>query len=459
MKQWSIKVRVTLWYVGLLMVILSAGAAILLSFAGQISNRKIRETLIDMVTDTVQSAEFDHGDLDMYHMDFYRSGVSVFIYDSQGHLLAPKINRGLQIDAVLTDQSARQVQFSGEEWMIYDLYAVKEKTGYWVRGIVSMSETSQTLSNMIVLTIIGIPACLLVACWGGWTITKRAFRPVGEMASTAQAISSGNDLSLRIPLRQDRDSSDELALLGQTFNSMLSRLQASFENERQFTSDVSHELRTPVSVILTQCEYGLSDISDERDKIHALESVMTQGKRMHHIISQLLLLARAENGNFAPQWERINLTVLCDMTILEMKETAHEADVTIESILEEDIWVTGDETLLIRLLTNLISNAIHYNHHPGWVKVTLQKQTQGCVLKVQDSGIGISAENLGKIWNRFYRQDASRRSEGTGLGLAMADWIIRLHSGTAHVESNPGKGSTFTIMLPGPAQCESETNI
>ena len=169
---------------------------------------------------------------------------------------------------------------------------------------------------------------------------------------------------------------------------------------------------------------------------------------MSAIISQLLLLARAENGKFEPSWERLNLSELCEMVLLEMEDTAQSQGIALEMQLEPDIMLTGDQTLLMRLLTNLITNAIRYNRKGGRVEVCLRRMETGAVLRVADTGGGIREEDLPKIWSRFFRADASRSSTGTGLGLSMARWIAQVHGGTITVESVYGQGSVFTVTIP-----------
>ena len=229
---------------------------------------------------------------------------------------------------------------------------------------------------------------------------------------------------------------------------MLERLQESFEREQQFTSDVSHELRTPTAVIRSQCEYALSDQAGEQERREALESVLRQTQRISSIISQLLLLARAENGKFTPNWEQIDFSELCEMVSLEQEGHAQEKGVTLELQLQPGIDLIGDETLLMRLVTNLLSNAIRYNKEHGRVTLRLKEDHDSCLLEVEDTGIGIRPEDQKRVWRRFYRVDASRSQGGCGLGLSMVLWIAQLHGGRVELESVYGVGSVFRVYLP-----------
>lgn len=440
----SIKARVTLWYTFFMILVFGITAVYLVSSSQRMSGRQMRERLVDTVTDAVSQVRFRYGELDAEELDFYKNGVSVFLYDTQGRLLAPKVTRGIQVDSLLEDQTIKTASSGRERWMIYDVYSEGEDAGFWVRGMISMTEYGQALGNLPILFGSALPLLAVLAALGGFRITRRAFRPVTQMAETARAIGTGSDLSQRI---ETDGRGDELNQLGDTMNEMLARLQASFEAERQFSSDVSHELRTPIAVIRSQCEFALSEQAGEEEKREAFEAVLKQSERMNSIVSQLLLLSRAENGKFVPEREPVELNVLCETVCEELEAMAAERQVKLAWNTEE-LQITGDETLLIRMVNNLVSNAIRYNRPGGSAEVSLRKRGKYAVLTVRDTGIGIRREDLGQIFNRFYRADRSRSSEGTGLGLSMAAWIARVHGGSIRAESVYGEGSVFTAELP-----------
>ena len=440
----SIKARVTLWYTFFMILVFGITAVYLVSSSQRMSGRQMRERLVDTVTDAVSQVRFRYGELDAEELDFYKNGVSVFLYDTQGCLLAPKVTRGIQVDSLLEDQTIKTASSGRERWMIYDVYSEGEDAGFWVRGMISMTEYGQALGNLPILFGSALPLLAVLAALGGFRITRRAFRPVTQMAETARAIGTGSDLSQRI---ETDGRGDELNQLGDTMNEMLARLQASFEAERQFSSDVSHELRTPIAVIRSQCEFALSGQAGEEEKREAFEAVLKQSERMNSIVSQLLLLSRAGNGKFVPEREPVELNVLCETVCEELEAMAAERQVKLAWNTEE-LQITGDETLLIRMVNNLVSNAIRYNRPGGSAEVSLRKRGKYAVLTVRDTGIGIRREDLGQIFNRFYRADRSRSSEGTGLGLSMAAWIARVHGGSIRAESVYGEGSVFTAELP-----------
>lgn len=422
----SIKARVTLWYTFFMILVFGITAVYLVSSSQRMSGRQMRERLVDTVTDAVSQVRFRYGELDAEELDFYKNGVSAFLYDTQGRLLAPKVTRGIQVDSLLEDQTIKTASSGRERWMIYDVYSEGEDAGFWVRGMISMTEYGQALGNLPILFGSALPLLAVLAALGGFRITRRAFRPVTQMAETARAIGTGSDLSQRI---ETDGRGDELNQLGDTMNEMLARLQASFEAERQFSSDVSHELRTPIAVIRSQCEFALSGQAGEEEKREAFEAVLKQSERMNSIVSQLLLLSRAENGKFVPEREPVELNVLCETVCEELEAMAAERQVELTWNTEE-LQITGDETLLIRMVNNLVSNAIRYNRPGGSAEVSLRKRGKYAVLTVRDTGIGIRREDLGQIFSRFYRADRSRSSEGTR---------IRTFHGSVDCQSPRGK--------------------
>ncbi len=445
-KSISIKARVTIWYTVSMIIITSLVVIFLVSFSQQISKNQLQQKLIDVVTDTIQEVEFHNGEINN-DIDFYNNGVSLFIYDINGYLIAPRVNQGIQVDSLLEDQTVKVVDSIGERWLVYDIFGEKDNTNYWIRGIVSMSGTRQTLSDMAIIALCILPIFVIITAIGGFYITKRAFIPIKNIAETADTINSGNDLSSRIKIK-NANANDELSHLVNTMNDMLSRLQSSFETEKQFTSDVSHELRTPIAVIISQCEYILSGKANKYEEKQAFETVLKNSKRMSDIISQLLMFVRAENGKFKPNMENINVSMLCEMLVMDFENVCQQNDIKIESNIKPDIYTICDEVLIARLITNIITNAIKYNKPFGSINVELYENDGYVVLNVKDTGIGISEENINNIWKRFYRVDTSRSGESTGLGLSMVKWIVDIHNGDISVKSVVNIGSEFIVKIP-----------
>ena len=184
----------------------------------------------------------------------------------------------------------------------------------------------------------------------------------------------------------------------------------------------------------------------------SLEVILKQSRKISTLISQLLLLARADQGNHNTfQFECINMSELTEIVVEELSLMVQEASIDITINIEKDLFIKADQTLMMRLLMNLLTNAIAYSKASGTVNMQLFRDETNIIGKVSDNGIGISEQHITKIWNRFYRVDAARTSSNignTGLGLSMVKWIVELHGGEITVESELGEGSTFTFKLP-----------
>ena len=230
---------------------------------------------------------------------------------------------------------------------------------------------------------------------------------------------------------------------------MFERLEFSFEKERQFTSDVSHELRTPVAVIISQCEYLLENENLSAEDKEEIAVILRQAKRMSKLTSEMLMIARNEQDE-QHLMEKLDFGLLSELVIEELQTKAQEKNIEITLQKQDDLFMNGDQTLILRMMMNLISNAINYGKTNGHIHVILKGENDQIVGEVKDDGIGISEEHLDRIWERFYRIDKSRSREngGTGLGLSMVRWIVNLHNGTIHVESIEGIGTSFIFRFP-----------
>ncbi len=229
---------------------------------------------------------------------------------------------------------------------------------------------------------------------------------------------------------------------------MLDKIENLIKQEKQFTSDASHELRTPISVILAQGEYLLDIAKDEKEKELA-QIIVDKSKQVSKLVSRLLLLARIDQKRQKFNKEKVDLGVIIDVAIDSMKELAAQKEILLFANVPEGTFVDADESLLLSVITNLISNGIKYGNESGHVSVSASKNGDKTEIIVADNGVGISEEHIDKIWTRFYRVDDVRNDEygSNGLGLAMVKSIIELHGGEITVKSSIGHGTEFRIVL------------
>jgi heavy metal sensor kinase len=268
---------------------------------------------------------------------------------------------------------------------------------------------------------------------------------VDKIAQTAQEIEE-NDLSRRINV----NTKDELGRLAATLNAMIGRLDKAFQRQKQFTSDASHELRTPLAVIEAESTLALQKERPANDYRQSLETISQEATQMSSLIEQLLTLARADAGKEQWNFTKVNLGKLITNLSADAEVLCQEKGLSFQLGQTQDLVVKGDEARLRGLFMNLLDNAIRYTPAPGTISVSIRREGQMAVAAVKDTGIGIPAEDIPFIFERFYRVDKSRsRAEGgTGLGLAICKHIAEAHGGKIEVESQVGAGSTFSVSLP-----------
>jgi two-component system heavy metal sensor histidine kinase CusS len=281
----------------------------------------------------------------------------------------------------------------------------------------------------------------------GYKIARHGIRPVEEMATTARHISSTN-LRERI-LAEGYPS--ELASLASTFNQMLDRLEESFERISRFSADIAHDLRTPVNNIRGEAEVALArarTIDEYRD---VLESCLEEAVRLSDLVGDLLFLARAESPLTHLHRERLNVAELLDAVREYYEASAAEGNVSLTTaVAHEPVIAELDRTLLQRAVGNLVSNALAHTPPGGTVVLRSHADSSTIRIAVSDTGIGIPAEALPRVFDRFFRVDSSRSqaSGGTGLGLAIVQSITLLHGGNVRISSQPGRGTTVTLHMP-----------
>jgi two-component system heavy metal sensor histidine kinase CusS len=281
----------------------------------------------------------------------------------------------------------------------------------------------------------------------GYQIARRGIRPVEDMAATAQRISSTN---LRERILPD-GYPFELASLAGTFNQMLDRLEDSFERISRFSADIAHDLRTPVNNIRGEAEVGLARARTITEYREVLESCLEEAVRLSEIIGDLLFLARAESPLAHVRRESVNLIDLLDGMREYYEASAAEAGVSLTTGTNRTPVIAQlDRTLLQRAVSNLVSNAVAHTPPGGSVVLAAGREDSVVHIEVSDTGVGIPAEALPKVFDRFFRLDSSRSqaSGGTGLGLAIVQSIMLLHGGKVEIASQLGQGTRVTLHMP-----------
>lgn len=444
MKKMSIKLKIAL-LITVFMIGLSAALFLfILLLSGANTSRNRSETLTSAVEENVGEVEYDDGELDIDD-DFatYRNGVTCLLYASDGTLLygaAPDAKLG---SATLTGGSVRTIVAGGTSYLLYDrLLTFSEGADLWIRGFVPADASTLSSSAVIGAALIALPLLVLLAAAGGYLIARRLLRPIRHISETARSIGTGTDLTRRIPIEENGDELHELA---GTFNRMFDRLEANFAAERRFTSDASHELRTPVTIIQAQCEYAFENATGEDELYEAIGAIQKQSYRMSRLIESLLRFTRLDQHTEDIRLADTDISALVTDVCAEQQQMAVKG-ITLTCAVESGIVLPADPDLFARMLSNLIGNAYRYGKENGHTRVTLKREER-VVLRVQDDGIGIDAEDLPHITERFYRASKSRGGSGFGLGLSMVSQIAKLFGATLHITSEPGVGSVFSVVF------------
>jgi two-component system, OmpR family, sensor kinase len=313
----------------------------------------------------------------------------------------------------------------------------------------SLEPTDEELESLRGILAYVVPLSLVIAGLGGWFLARRSLSPVVAMADRARQIGVGS-LGARLPVANPRD---ELGKLAATFNELLSRLEASVEQQRQFMADASHELRTPVTIARTAASVALQQPTrHESEYRETLDIIEQETIRLSRIVDDLFMLTRADAGTYRVRKAPIYLDELIEDVARATRVVAAARNVSIVAECIHPASYTGDEDLIRRLVSNVLDNAIRYSPEGGAVRVALDRASDVYSISVTDQGPGIPVEAQGRIFERFYRVDAARKRDGgAGLGLALARWIAHAHDGDIALATSSRLGSTFVITLPCPA--------
>jgi len=316
--------------------------------------------------------------------------------------------------------------------------------------VIHVAYTEQTIQRVLnnLLSIFGTlaPIVLFVAVSAGWVIAGLILRPIDNITAMADRISA-TSLSERIPERKTRD---ELGRLIGTMNNMISRLEASFNEMKQFSMNVAHELKTPLTILKGESELALTKQMSPDDLQGLITTYLEETVRMSRTVDDLLTLAKADAGQLTIRHEPVDLRHLIDELYEDALLLASHKRLDIRLEKTQPATVSGDEIRLRQLFRILLTNAIQYTNAGGTIALACAAHDGTVTVTIKDTGIGIPAENLGRIFDRFFRDERARAraSGGSGLGLSIARWIVESHHGEILVESHAGRGSTFSVRLP-----------
>ncbi len=383
-------------------------------------------------------------------VDATPEGNLIQVFDSTGRMLYPK-NPSAPKDFPWPARSPAAHDVYRSLWYHGRQYRALQHPAPWGSSEILISVGGQLEDNRQMLArfttglVETIPLLLAGAALAGYFMSRRALEPVGRLTASIRSLSIGN-LAERLPIGQ---SGDELQRLAETCNDMLARLETAVAQIKRFTADASHELRSPLAYIsmLSECALRQRDLPAECREW--FEDILAESQDATHLLEDMLLLARADAGHVDIPFESTDLVPL-------MEEALERARVCAESkrhalaleCVNGPFEVRGNRASLRRLIRTLVDNAIKYTPPGGRVEILLEGNGTEVRLRVRDTGVGIPAHLLPRVFERFFRADPARSEAGTGLGLAIAKWIADVHHAELAVESQPGAGCVFSVAFP-----------
>ncbi|MBQ7784797.1 MAG: HAMP domain-containing protein [Clostridia bacterium] len=436
----SIKTRITVWYAVLLVAICTFAFVVLAVVSERAADTYCRDTLLSAATVIIDELDIEEGELELDTDIDEVPGVYASLFEQDGTLLYGRD----RVRLPFAHEQIREANTQEDNWYIYDvLLDVVDRDSVWLRVYMSSNVNESVFRSVISSGAWIVLLLAALALGGGYWITAQAFRPVKEMSDLASSIAGGNDLSRRI--RVGGRSADELHILAETLNAMLSRLEGAFVRESRFASDAAHELRTPLNALRTQGEYALS-CEDSEEKDEAIGRMLEKSEEMQALVDQLLMIARMDAGEIALE-DTCDLEQMLRCIADDMGLVAEERSIRIE-VRTQPCVIRGNRAMLNRAVINLVDNAIRYGQDGGFVKISLQIEGESAVIAVEDNGCGIEEEALAHVFERFWRADSARAANGTGIGLSIVQSAVQAHGGSVTVSSDVGRGSRFVMTLP-----------
>ena len=427
--------KITLWYTIFIVILLSSIISGAFFVSDSVVESSGKKKLIEEVTEISSGKE---------NFTAFEDGVTLSLYDKDGNLIAGSIPKNFDVRDFSLGVVTYYTDSNNNKYMYYDIETNSEKfaNGKYVRGIIQIS-SGQTSWYLPFAIIAGSPIIILIITYGGYLIIRSSLKPVREMIETAETISNSADLSKRITIEDGKDEVHKLALV---FNEMLESLERASMRERQFSSDVSHELRTPISVIVAESEYGTKYIDTVDEAKESFAVIERQSKRMTIMINQILEMTRLDNRLEIPK-EFFDLSSCLEETLEDYKKLFETKDIQLITNIEDNITLFGNQVLLIRLIDNLVSNALKYANSKIWISIA---KRNNIIIEVSDDGRGIADDEKAYIWDRFYKVDKSRsisEDNSSGLGLPISKKIVELHGGKIVALDNKPQGAKFVINL------------
>ena len=441
---------ISLCFSGIILVL----AVIMILFISYFSNRAI---FSDMRAQITRKTRYDFSNIELQNgkirirsdFVFKENHVQKIILDKYGRQLRGHYPDKDLKDFPISQRNFRQVKTASGYYYIFDRPIVKrdkltnERHLIIIRSVGKKTDFDSQYKTMKYISYIFIFALSLISILLIGIVTSRLTIPMKKIKDTADTIGKEGDLTQRIDYASPFKEMDTMI---QANNRMMDRLEDLFHQQQQFTSDVAHELRTPASIISAECQYLNKYGKTIDDYEDSLSVIYRQITKTNEIITQLLQLSRLEQGRIKEDFEYTNLKDLIE-SVCDSEPLREKKHIVIYSNLD-DISIYMNVGLMAIAIKNLINNTMKYSEDNSSIKLRLWEEKNRIFFEIKDYGCGMSEETQKHIYDRFYRADKSRNTEGFGLGLALVHKIIEIHKGEIFVKSELGEGSVFTLVFP-----------
>src|SRR3990172_4822800 len=422
---------------------------IISSFIYEQSRKEIEEDIDDL-------AEIYQKDgLEALREDVYEEEDEPFLIrliGNQGNTLISKIPNDwsgfnieqLEISGYLKNKEWKYLK-GGDDENEFEITSLSLSNGSTLQLGQNIVEREDLLRRIRKIYMIAIIPIILFAYLGGIFVADRALNPIRQLINTLKSIVSSGKINVRVPVYQTDKLHDELISL---FNTMLEKIEALVSGMRNVLDNVAHDLRTPITRLRGTAEVALQSEQDPDILREALSDCIEESERILIMLNTLMDVSEAETGAMKLDQEEMNVAPLIEDVVELYGYVAEEKGVSVYTGFPKELYLTADRNWIRQVLANLLDNAIKYTPTGGRIDIEACQREQEVIITVKDTGVGISHEELHKIWNRLYRGDKSQSQRGLGLGLSLVKAIVGAHRGYVEVSSEPGIGSAFTIYLP-----------
>jgi len=484
----SIRLKIVLWYTAILVLVLSLFSALVyINLAKTLNNdlnnilqlkaegvAKSIDTYWEIEKENIPNGAAEEAFSKINNLNFSKIakrwveeqpsdpellGIIVSIFDSKGEKIASSGNlsgisftdKGSMREALLGHSLLETMTFkkissgNAELMRVFTMPVIEDTTlTYIVQVAIPMTYFQNALDKLRLAFSILLPLVIVLSSVAGFFLAALIIRPLKKIMSSVRRITAEN-LKLRIKIPNTKDEIKELV---DTFNAMLEKLDDAFSSQRQLVQDVSHELRTPLTIMRGEIDVALKKARSPKEYENTLKSCLEEISRLSLLVENLLILSRFDNHETVIDIKAIPLIPILENIVTDVQILADKKGISLKFSGQEEIIIKGDEHHLRRAFLNIIDNAVKYTGHGGMILIEAAKINNSTRIKISDTGTGILPENMPLIFERFFRGDKSRSTEGYGLGLSISKSIIEAHRGSLSIESEPGTGTTVIINLP-----------